>query len=127
MIGGLSLKKFLAPITFAGGTDEAAFKAYVKQILGPELWPGAFVVMDNFSSHQVEGIDHLLNAAGAKVIYLSPYSPKFNPIENCWSKFKECLKSKAARTYEELIPSISEAIDTITYQDIIGWFTHCFY
>jgi transposase len=127
MIGGLSLKKFLAPVTFPGGTDGAAFKAYVKQILVPELWPGACVVMDNFNSHKVDGIEEMIIAAGAKVIFLSPYSPEFNPIENCWSKFKEYLRSKASRTYEDLIQSVSEAIDTITPQDIIGWFTHCCY
>lgn len=128
MIGAMALKGFLAPVTFEGGTDGDAFRAYVQQVLVPQIWPGACVVMDNFTSHKVAGVKEAIEAAGARLVYLSPYSPDFNPIENCWSKLKTFLRSKAARTQDALQKAIKEAIDTITAQDIVGWFTHgCYF
>jgi transposase len=124
IIGALSLKGFLAPLTFAGWTDTTACKFYVNQVLVPQLWSGACVVMDNLPAHKVAAIREAIEAAGARLVYLSPYSPDFNPIENCWSKVKECLRSLAARTYSGLDEAITKAIATITSQDIIGWFTH---
>jgi transposase len=127
MIGAIALKGFMAPVTFEGGTDGEAFKAYIQQVLVPQLWPGACVVMDNFSSPKVAGVKEAIEAAGARLVYLSPYSPDFNPIENCWSKLKTFLRSKAARTHEALQKAIKDAIETITAQDLIGWFTHSCY
>lgn len=127
MIGGISLQGFVASLTFPGGTDTLAFQTYVTQVLVPNLWQGACVVMDNFSSHKVAGIRQAIEAAGAKLVYLPPYSPDFNPIENCWSKVKEFLRSKAVRTYEALDDAITEAFDCVTSKDMIGWFTHCCY
>ena len=88
---------------------------------------GACVVMDNFSSHKVAGIQEAIEAAGAHLVYLSPYSPDFSPIENCWSKMKEFLRSIAARTYEDLDKAITEAFETVNFRDILGWFKHCGY
>ncbi len=127
MIGGVSLQGFIASLTFQGGTDTQAFQTYVTQVLAPNLWTGACVVMDNFSSHKVAGIKAAIEAVGARLVYLPPYSPDFNPIENCWSKVKEYLRSKAARTYEELDQAIMEAFNAVTTKDMIGWFTHCCY
>jgi transposase len=127
MIGAIALKGLMAPVTFEGGTDGEAFKAYIQQVLVPQLWLGACVVMDNFSSHKVAGVKEAIKAAGARLVYLSPYSPDFNPIENCWSKLKTFLRSKAARTHEALQKAIKDAIETITAQDLIGWFTHSCY
>lgn len=127
MIGAVSLKGFIASLTFPGGTDSLAFQTYVTKVLVPNLWQGACVVMDNFSSHKVAGIEEAIAAAGAKLVYLPPYSPDFNPIENCWSKVKEFLRSRAARTSEELDQAITEAFDAVTTKDLIGWFTHCCY
>ncbi|MFN6501052.1 MAG: transposase, partial [Nostoc sp. DedQUE01] len=79
------------------------------------------------SSHKVTGIRQAIESVGARLVYLSPYSPDFSPIENCWSKVKECLRSLAARTYEELDCAITNALLTVTNKDIIGWFTHCCY
>lgn len=86
----------------------------------PNLWEGACVVMDNFSSHKVAGIREAIEAVGAKLVYLPPYSPDFNPIENCWSKVKQFLRSKAARTYEALDQAITEAFNSVTIKDMIG-------
>jgi transposase len=127
MIGGVSLQGFVASLTFQGGTDSLAFQTYVNEVLVPNLWQGACVVMDNFRSHKVAGIKEAIEAAGAKLVYLPPYSPDFNPIENCWSKVKECLRSNAVRTYEALDQAITEAFNSVTIQDMIGCFTHCCY
>ncbi|MFN6473038.1 MAG: IS630 family transposase [Nostoc sp. SerVER01] len=120
MIGAMSMSGIIAAMTFQGGTDTNAFYTYVTQVLVPKLWSGACVVMDNFSSHKVTGIRQAIESVGARLVYLSPYSPDFSPIENCWSKVKECLRSLAARTYEELDCAITNALLTVTNKDIIG-------
>ncbi len=127
MVGALSLKGLIAALTFQGGTDTNAFYTFVTKVLVPNLWQGACVVMDNFRSHKVAAVQKAIEAAGATVVYLSPYSPDFNPIENCWSKVKEFLRSIAARTYQDLDQAITDALTTVTPKDIIGWFTHCCY
>ena len=109
MIGGVSLKGFLACLTFQGGTDTHAFQTYVTEVLVPQLWQGACVVMDNFSSHKVKGIREAIESVGARLVYLPPYSPDFNPIENAWSKVKAYLRAAEARTYEDLDHAITEA------------------
>ena len=111
MIGALSVSGLIAPMTWQGGTNGLTFLTYVEQVLAPALWEGACVVIDNFSSHHVEGIRTAIEAVGAKLVYLSPYSPDFSPIENCWSKLKESLRAQAARTYDTLNDAISVAID----------------
>ncbi|MBP5978046.1 IS630 family transposase [Brasilonema sp. CT11] len=127
MIGAMSTEGIIAAMTFTGGTNASAFETYVTQVLVPNLWPGACVVMDNFSSHKVTGIKEAIEAVGARLVYLSPYSPDFSPIENCWSKVKEFLRTQAARTYQELDDAITNALNAVTKKDIIGWFTHCCY
>lgn len=127
MIGAISTAGFLAPFTFEGWTDKEAFLTYVTQVLVPELWVGACVVMDNLPAHKAIKVREAIESVGAKVKFLSPYSPDFNPIENCWSKLKEFLRAKESRTYQELDSSINEAINLVTDKDIIGWFTHCCY
>lgn len=104
-------RKRNASLTFLGGTDSLAFQTYVTKVLVPNLRQGACVVMDNFSSHKVAGIREAIEAVGARLVYLPPYSPDFNPIEKCWSKVKEFLRSKAARTYEALDQVITEAFN----------------
>lgn len=125
LIGAMALRGLVGEITFPGATDALAFKTYVTQVLVPNLWTGACVVMDNLPAHKVNGIREAIESVGATVIYLSPYSPDFSPIENCWSKVKEFLRSRAARTYAQLDQAITDALAAVTLQDIIGWFTHC--
>ena len=127
MIGAIATNGFLAPFTFEGWTNKEAFLTYVTQVLVPELWPGACVVMDNLPAHKAIEVREAIESVGARVEFLSPYSPDFNPIENCWSKLKEYLRSRESRTYEELDQSITESIKLVTHKDIIGWFTHCCY
>ena len=94
LIGAIALRGFLAPFTFKGWTNQAAFLTYVSEVLLPQLWPGACVVMDNLPTHKALKVRELIESVGAQVVFLSPYSPDFNPIENCWSKIKEYLRSQ---------------------------------
>ena len=125
LIGAMALRGLIGEMTLPGATDGLAFKTYVTQVLVPNLWSGACVVMDNLAAHKVAGIREAIEAVGATVVYLSPYSPDFSPIENCWSKIKEFLRARAARTYAELDQAITDALAAVTTLDIIGWFTHC--
>ena len=127
MIGAIAATGFLAPFTFEGWTNKEAFLTYVTQVLVPELWAGACVVMDNLPAHKAISVQKAIESVGAKVVFLSPYSPDFNPIENCWSKLKEFLRSQEARTYEELDSAITKALNLVTQKDIVGWLTHCCY
>jgi transposase len=125
LIGAMALRGMIGEMTLPGATDGSAFKTYVRQVLVPNLWPGACVVMDNLPAHKVAGVREVIEGVGATVVYLSPYSPDFSPIENCWSKVKEFLRARSARTYAELDSAIADALAAVTTKDIIGWFTHC--
>ncbi len=127
IIGAIATTGILAPFTFEGWTNQEAFLTYVTQVLVPELWSGACVVMDNLPAHKAIKVRAAIESVGASVKFLPPYSPDFNPIENCWLKLKEFLRTKESRTYEELNRAIDKAINLITDKDIVGWFTHCCY
>jgi transposase len=127
LIGALATSGILAPFTFEGWTNQEAFLTYVTEVLAPQLWTGACVVMDNLPAHKATKVRKAIESVGARIKFLSPYSPDFNPIENCWSKLKEYLRSQEARTYDQLDRAIAQAINLVSDQDIIGWFTHCCY
>ncbi|MGB0562684.1 MAG: transposase, partial [Spirulinaceae cyanobacterium] len=112
-------------LSFPGGTNGALFLWFVETVLCPLLWPGAVVVMDNLPAHKVDGVRQAIEAVGARLVYLSPYSPDFNPIEQLWSKLKGHLRAVEARTLDALHSSISEGLHLITLQDVLHWFTHC--
>lgn len=113
-----------APFVFSGTLNGELFKQYVTEILAPTLNEGDIVVMDNLSSHKVNGVTDPILARGAKVLYLPAYSPDLNPIEMLWSKVKSILRTLKARTYDELISSIKIALDEISLTDITNWFIH---
>ncbi len=125
LIGAMALRGLVGEMTLPGAADALALKTYVKQVLVPNLWTGACVVMDNLRAHKVAGLRESIEAVGATLVYLPPYSPDFSPIENCWSKVKEFLRARAARTYAQLDSAITDALAAITTKDISGWFTHC--
>ncbi len=127
IIGALGLKGVVAQYSLMGAADGMTFDAFVSQKLVPNLWPGACVVMDNCSIHKDETVLRLIESAGARLIYLPPYSPDFSPIENCWSKLKTILRSMGARTYPDLAKAIDDAFSQISLEDIRSWFTHCCY
>ena len=107
LIGAISVQAFLAPFTFEGWTNQEAFLTYVTQVLVPQLWSGACVIMDNLPAHKATAVKEAIESVGARVVFLSPYSPDFNPIENCWSKVKEYLRSCESRTYDALDKAIT--------------------
>lgn len=127
IIGAISWNKILATSSILGGVDALTFEAFVSQKLVPQLWEGAWVIMDNCSIHKGEKIRTLIENAGANLLYLPTYSPDFNPIENCWSKFKNILRQISARNYPDLAKAIELAFNQIAVEDIRNWFTHCCY
>jgi transposase len=127
IISALSLEKVLASSNVYGSVDGTTFEAFIVTKLVPELWENACVVLDNARIHLGEMVKEALEKKGAKLIYLSPYSPEFSPIENFWSKVKAILRKLKARTYKDLIDGIVEAMAQVTQQDIRNWFTHCCY
>ncbi len=124
ILSALSLRGLLATMTIEEATDGDIFLAYIEQVLGPKLRPGDVVVMDNLSAHKVAGIGELIQAAGAELLYLPPYSPDLNPIEKAWAKLKQLLRSTKARTAEALDQAIAELLPQITPQNAQAWFRH---
>lgn len=119
MLASLSLSGIEAPMTINGAVDAIVFKVYLEQVLLPTLKAGDIVVMDNLPAHKVAGVRELIEARGAKLIYLPPYSPDLNPIEKCWSKIKTCLRRAKARTRTELEKALREALLLITPEDAV--------
>ena len=127
VIGAISLKKVVALMTMNNSMDGKAFEVFVEKFLVPELWSGAVVVMDNLSAHKLDSIVPLIEAVGASVICLSPYSPDFNPIELWWSQLKSFLRMFSPTTTEMLDRIISVALDLINPQHLRNWFANCCY
>jgi len=127
LLGAMSRKGMLASMTVESATDGEVFLAYLEHVLCPALHPGQVVVMDNLSAHKVEGVRQRIEATGAQLLYLPPYSPDFNPIEKAWSKIKQHLRSAKSRTVERLEQIIPQALQAITQQNAVAWFSHCGY
>jgi len=127
MIAAIGLDGVHAPFALEGAVDAEAFGVYVERVLLPTLHGGEIVVLDNLACHKHPRVRQLIESVGAEVWYLPPYSPDFNPIEQMWSKIKQTLRSLAARTFEGLIETIQIALETVSLQDLTGWFTHCGY
>ena len=126
-IGALSLSGYQAPMMIEGPIDTQVFDLYVEQFLAPDLIKGDIVILDNVKFHHSKRAAELITAAGAKLVHLPSYSPDFNPIEECFSKIKECLRSAKARTIHKLYNAMKKAIDQVSLDDIFGWFAHCDY
>lgn len=127
LLGAMSIEGMIATMTVEAPTDGEVFLAYLEQVLCPRLKRGDVVVMDNLSSHKVAGVRERIEAAGAELLYLPPYSPDFNPIEQCWSKLKQALRSVKARSVDALQQAISEALPAISSNNAQAWFPHCGY
>ncbi len=125
--GALRLSGMTAPMVLDGPMNGAAFLAYVEQVLVPTLSPGDVVIMDNLPAHKPAGIREAIEAAGAELRFLPPYSPDFNPIENAFSKLKALLRKAAARTVDDLWRAIGEAIDAFTPSECQNYFAACGY
>lgn len=127
LVATLGWKEVTAPWIFEGSMDRLAFEAYVRSQLLPTLRRGDIVVMDNLSAHTGEIIRQLIEAQGARVQFLPPYSSDFNPIELCWSKIKTVLRAAKARTFDALMEALTKALRSISLTDIQDWFAHCGY
>ena len=121
-VGALRLEGMTAPMVLDGAMHGAAFLAYVEQVLVPTLKPGDIVVMDNLPAHKPVAVRRAIEAAGAELRFLPPYSPDFNPIEMAFSKLKALLKKAAARTLDDLFDTIAKGIDTFTPQECRNYF-----
>jgi transposase len=127
MMSSIRLDGSTACMALEGTTDTESFRAYVQAILAPTLRPGDIVVMDNLSPHKSDPTLALIRQAGAGVLFLPAYSPDLNPIEMMWSKVKNFLRAAEARTEEQLLTAIGQALAQITPQDALNWFAHCGY
>jgi transposase len=119
---GLRRSGLIAPMVLDGPMDGAAFLAYVEQVLVKELIPGDIVIMDNLPAHKVGGVRQAIEAVGARLLYLPPYSPDFNPIEMAFSKLKAILRKAAARTVEALWDTIANALHAFTPAECQNYF-----
>jgi transposase len=123
MISSVRLDGSTACMTIEGPTDTAVFQAYVREILCPSLRAGDIVVLDNLPAHKPGAVRTAIEATGATLRYLPPYSPDLNPIEMAFSKFKALLKKAAARTIEDLWTAIAQALPQLTPNDCTNYFT----
>ena len=114
-------------MSIEGATDRDVFHEYVRCVLVPNLRPGDRVVLDNLAAHGDARARRLIEQAGARLVFLPPYSPDLNPIEKMWSKIKTSLRASKARTSEALQTAIGQALAGITARDAIGWFNSCGY
>lgn len=121
MIGALTTRGLETLMTIEGGTDGNVFLAFVEHQLVPLLRPGMTVVLDNAGAHKVRAVVMAIEACGASVRFLPPYSPEFNPIEMAWSKLKALLQAAKARTRRALDEAIAAAMKAITAGDAGGW------
>jgi transposase/uncharacterized protein YnzC (UPF0291/DUF896 family) len=127
LVATLGWQEVTAPWIFEGSMNSTTFEVYVRSQLLPTLRPGDILVMDNLSAHTGETIRQLIEAKGARLEFLPPYSPDFNPIELCWSKVKTVLRAAKAHTLDALVEAIAQALRSISFTDIQNWFAHCGY
>jgi len=126
-LGALRATGFVAPLTIDGAINGPTFRAWVEQHLAPTLQHGDIVVMDNLSSHKVPGVREAIEAVGAELRYLPPYSPDLNPIELAFSKLKKLLRDGAERTVDKLWSLCGRVLDAFTPAECYNYFTHCGY
>jgi transposase len=126
-VAGLRQSGVIAPLVLDGPMTGPAFRAYVEQFLAPALAPGDVVVLDNLAAHKVHGVPQALAAAGASLLYLPPYSPDFNPIEQLFAKLKALLRKAAARTKDELWHAIDRLLAAVPPSECANYLNHCGY
>lgn len=127
LLAGLGAGGFVAPLVIDGAVNGPLFRAWVEQHLAPALRPGDAVVMDNLASHKVAGVREAVERAGARVLYLPPYSPDLNPIELAFSKLKRLLRKAAERTRDGLWSAIGRLLGEFTPDECRNYIKHCGY
>jgi transposase len=126
-IAGLKQSGIVAPLVLDGPMTGPAFRAYVEQVLAPALEPGDVVVLDNLTAHKLAGVRQAIAAAGASILYLPPYSPDLNPIEQLFAKLKAFLRKVAARTKDELWQAIGRLLAAVPPSECANYLDHCGY
>ena len=126
-IGALRCDGLVAPGVFDGAINGEMFLAYVEQVLVPTLKPGDVVIMDNLRSHKVSGVREAIEAAGASLMFIPPYSPDLNPIEMAFAKLKALLRAKAIRTVDALWKALGTLINCFTPQECANFLRHAGY
>ena len=127
LIAGLRLDGLAAPMVVDGAMNGEMFTAYTEIILAPTLAPGDIVILDNLPAHKVTGARTAIEAKGAFMLFLPPYSPDFNPIEQAFAKLKSILRKAAARTVDALEAAIATALDAFTPDECANYFTNSGY
>ena len=127
LLSSMSVEGMGPSLAVEGATDREVFEAYVEEVLAPSLRSRQIVVMDNLTAHKGERVRELVEGRGCELLYLPPYSPDLNPIEEAFSKIKGILRKAQARNREGLIEAMGRALDAITSQDAKGFFQHCGY
>jgi len=127
LVAGLRMTGMVAPMVLDGPINGDWFEAYVAQVLVPELRPGDVVIMDNLSSHKRASVQVLIEAAGATLRFLPPYSPDFNPIEKAFSRLKAMLRKAGERTVSRLWSLIGKLVDIFQPQKCVNYFRSCGY
>jgi transposase len=126
-IAGLRQTGIVAPLVLEGPITGPAFRAYVEQFLAPALAPGDVVVLDNLAAHRVDGVRQAIATARASILYLPPYSPDLNPIEQLFAKLKALLRKAAARTRDELWSTIGRLLEACPPAECQRYLHHCGY
>jgi transposase len=126
-VAGLRQTGIVAPLVLDGPMTGPAFRAYVEQFLAPALAPGDVVVLDNLAAHKVDGVRQAIAAAGASILYLPPYSPDLNPIEQLFAKLKALLRKAAARTKDALWSIIGRLLEAYPPAEWANYLSHCGY
>ena len=126
-VAALRASALTAPCVIDGPMNGEVFLAYVEQVLAPSLKPGDIVVLDNLSAHKVPGVRETIQAAGAALLYLPPYSPDFNPIEQLFAKLKALLRKAAERSVDGLWTRIADLLDAFTPRECANYFRNAGY
>jgi transposase len=126
-IAGLREDGLTAPCVFSGAVNGEMFLAYVEQVLVPTLAKGDIVIMDNLPAHKVHGVREAIEAAGASLLYLPPYSPDLNPIEQAFAKLKSLLRARALRTIDALWKALGDIVGCFTQTECANFIRHSGY
>jgi transposase len=127
LLSSMSVEGMGTSLAVEGATNREVFETYVQRVLAPTLRPGQVVVMDNLTAHKGDRVKELIEEQGCELLYLPPYSPDFNPIEEAFSKIKGLVRKAEARTREALVEAIGMGISMVTAEDARGFFDHCGY
>jgi transposase len=125
LLAAIRLDGVVAPMVLDGPVNGESFAIYIEESLVPELEAGDIVIMDNLPAHKSQRVTQAIERVGCSLVYLPPYSPDFNPIENMWSKVKASLRKAAARTFDSMVQAVGEALRDVTLDDCQGYFGHC--